>query len=279
MKKAQTKTTLIDLFTLVIGFGIVFLSIMYSVMEIGTNEAFRNQLYITSLGMELQSMQSLGQDINAIREIQDAGPQTLVFESGKAYIRERVPINTFLFTQIPELVFTGGEFTPDKSKTIGPITMFKTGNRYGVARPSNVPSQYLLYCETPKGNPLAQIKLISEANTQILADRLKAGRTIFQQKYDAKLILTQGNTKAVKAYYNTEEARRLACEILNEITNEYKIPVRPIPINTEHISKNDPKYELKDTKPAVILEIDPGITKESQLSVQIYKGLENYGVV
>ena len=278
MKRGQAQTTLPPLFTAALGFGVVFLAIIYSVLTIASNEAYLRQLYVTGMGLDLQALQALGKDINAEREITDAGAYNLVFEGGQVYTRQGgAATSTFLFTQIPELAFTGGEFSPSgNNKTIGPLKMFKTGNRYGIAK--QTPSPYLLNCDTPKGKPLKTIALQPETSTQKLADTIRAGKPRFnlEQKGDAIIGLTSTNQEAAKAYYNTPESRRLACEILNEITKEYRIPVRPIPANT--YAKQDPKIILQDTRPAIILEISSKITQDGQLAQQIYNGMDNYGL-
>ncbi|GEM_PF-4024359 len=278
--KGQAQTTLPPIFVAALGFGVVFLSIIYSILTIASNEAYQRQLYVTGMGLDLQALQALGKDINAEREITDAGAYNLVFEGGQVYTRQRgVATSTFLFTQIPELAFTGGEFSPTgKNKTIGPLKMFKIANRYGIAKPDKVPSPYLLLCDSPKGKPLKTISLQPDANTQKLADTLRAGKPkINIGQGEALITLTSTNQEAAKAYYNTPESRRLACEILNRITEEYRIPVRPIPTNSELYPKQDPKTTLKG-KPAVTLEIPDRIAQEKQLAQQIYKGIENYGM-
>ena len=274
-KHGQAKLTLPRLLTIVMC-AFVFLSILYAVIDIGNNEAYLRQLYVTKLGLELQAMQALGPDINAERDITDAGAYNLVFQSGTITTQQKgVATSTFLFTQVPELIFTGGEFYPEKGqKTIGPIKLFKTANRYGVARPDKVPSPYLLNCNAPKGNPLKQI---ATEGTPELVNSLRAGRPniiLDLTKGDA-IIAVHTTSGATKAYHN-KAGKRLACEILNAITKEYKIPVRPIPVNTDYFAKTDTKNILKENKPAVYIEIGPG--DGGKQTAQIYNGIENYGV-
>ncbi len=321
-KKAQAKTILPPLFDIIIAV-IVFLAIMFSVMKINNNQAYNEQVYISTLGLGLQMIQALGNDINADRDITDAGSYHLFFEGTQVYIQERgAQGTTFLFTHSPDMRFFGGEFTPEKGKkTIGLLKLFKRGRNYGAARPENVPSPYLLTCDTNPGKPLKKIALDAghdatdqgytfastneAAYTLKLANALKAGRPRFsltrdkedpvsienRQKTagDALISLHVGSRTddqdTVKAYYNpTPESKRLACEILNEIATKFNISVRPIPASFDYLPDNDPKQVLKGNKPAVLLEIgnaqkkDSILEEDSQLALQIYKGIEAYGV-
>lgn len=321
-KKAQAKTILPPLFDIIISV-MVFISIMFAVMKINNNQAYNEQVYISSLGLGMQMMQALGNDINADRDITDAGAYHLFFEGTQVYVQERgTQGTTFLFTHSPDMRFIGGEFSPEKGKTtIGPLKLFKRGRNYGAARPANVPSQYLLTCDTLPGKPLKTIALdpghdmtdsgytFSSTNeaayTLKLANTLKAGRTRFNLTRDKEDPVTMENRKKttgdalislhigsrtddqdiVKAYYNpTPESKRLACEILNEITSKFNIPVRPIPASLDYLPDNDPKQVLKGNRPAILLEIgnsqkkDSILAEDNQLALQIYKGIEAYGI-
>lgn len=329
-RRAQAKLVLPPVFIMALGLGVVFLSLIYAVMQIASNEAYVRQLYITGLGFNLQALQALGTDINAEREIDEAGAYTLFFEGTKVYTKERgKETSIFLFTHDPDFVFNGGEFSPRQNMpTIGPLKLYKTGKLYGTAKPADVPSPYLLTCDTPKGVKLKKIVLdpghgydattaagdegykiaggtAESAYVLKLANSLKAGRTRFvltrdreepipidiRQKTtgDALISLHIGNRAdnqdVVKAYYNpTPESKRLACEILNEITTRFKVPVRPIPVNFDLIPDNDPKQVIRGTRPAVLLELgnsqkaDSILKEDKQLALQIYKGVEKYGV-
>jgi hypothetical protein len=312
-----------------LGLGVVFLTIIYAVLTIANNEAYQQQLYATRLGMDLQSIQAYGKDINADRTIEDAGAFHIVFQNTEVALKERgVPTATFLTTQDPSLVFSGGEFQPEE-KTIGPLTIFKRGKRYGVAKPPDVPSKYLLYCDSEKGQPLKKIALdpgegYDDANskgttgyilespgmresryTLRLANAIRAGRTIYnptrlieedshasiqdrqETEGDALVSLHVGyrndNRDVAKAYFTTQESKRLGCEILNQIALEFDIPVRLIPVNPGHLSKDDPRQVLTGRRLAVLLEIgnaqksDSILEQDKQLAVTINKGIEQYG--
>ena len=305
MKRGQAKIVLPPTFRAALGIGIVFLSIIYAVFKIGNNEAYLRQLYVTGLGLSLQSLQAMGNDINAERDITEAGAYMLIFEGTQVYIRERgVPINLFMFTQSPDMRFMGGEFSPEKGqKSIGPLKLFKRGTIFGVARPENVPSPYLLICDTKPGKPLKKIVLdpghdimnpgltfsgtTEAAYTLKLANTLKAGRPRFtttrekedytgiedRQKTTADAIISlhfgsrTDDQDTVKAYYNpTPESKRLACEILNEINTKFNVATRPIPVNLEFLPQDDPKQVLKGARPAVLLEIGNVQKKDSLLT-------------
>ena len=327
-KRGLARLELPPIFRAALGFGPVFLAIIYAAMQIANNEAYLQQLYLNRLGLNLQAIQGLGKDINAEIDIQDAGAYHLVFQGTEVSIIERgMPANRFIFTHVPENLFTGGEFKP-AGTTIGPLKQYKRGTRYGVAKPADVPNEYLLTCDTPKGKPLTKIALdpghgydaatgqgepgyqlaiqtIESKQTLKIANALKSGRTRFnptrdkeeqvtidqRQKTPGDAIISlhagtsDGNIDTVKAYYNpTPESRRLACEILNSITTEFKIPVRLIPVNTDYLTAKDPKNVLKGTRPEVLLEIgnakktDSMLTQDKQLALEIYKGIENYGL-
>ncbi len=159
MKKGQAKFILPPAFTMAIGLVPVFLSILYAVITLSTNEGYLRSLAVTSFGIDLQALQALGNDINAQRDITDAGAYHLVFEGNQVYMTERgAQTTTFLYTQIPGFRFRGGEFEP-KDTTIGPLKLYKTGKEYGVARPEDITSPYLLSCDTPTGPPLEKIAL------------------------------------------------------------------------------------------------------------------------
>lgn len=322
--KAQAKMVLPPVLVMAMGFGMVFLSILYAVMQINSNEAFQTELYITQLGLDLQAIQALGKDINAERDIIDAGAYHLEFQGGQASIKQRgTATNIFFFTQTPGLVFTGGEYIPEKDKTIGPLKIFKMGKKFGITKPQNVPSPYSLNCESLPTIPLNKIALdpgkgydekTEEGTTGIqvfgttesdytrkLANKIRSGRTRYnptraldqeshasietRQKTEGDAIISlhaSTETKeAIKAYYKNEpESKKLACEILNEITEPYKIPVRPIPINFEHTMQDDPKNALRGNRPGVYIEI-PSVslfTNTDQLANAINKGVENYGI-
>jgi len=331
-KKGQETPRLMlpPVFIMALGFGVVFLSILYAVIQIGSNEAYLKQLYITGLGLDLQALQALGADINAEREIEDAGAYTLVFKGTKVYTQERGrPTSIFYFTHIPDFVFSGGVFSPENNQpSIGPLKMYKIGKNYGVAKPDQVQTPYILTCNTPRGPKLKKIALdpghgydattakgdegyklstgtTESAYTLALANALRAGKTGFtltrekeeavmmdsRQKTagDALISLHVGsrtaNQDVVKAYFNpTPESKRLACEILNAITTEFKIPVRPIPVNVDLLPDDDPKQVLKGTRPAVMLELgnaqkkDSMLAEDKQLAIQIYKGVDSYGM-
>ncbi len=320
-KKAQAKTILPPLFDIIISV-MVFISIMFAVMKINNNQAYNEQVYISTLGLGMQMLQALGNDINAERDIADAGAYHLFFEGTQVYVQERgTQGTTFLFTHSPDMRFVGGEFSPGGKTTIGPLKLFKRGRVYGAARPENTPSQHLLTCDTSPGKPLKKIALdagqdstdpghtfstTSEAAyTLRLANTLKAGRARFtttrdtedpvsienRQKTEGDALISfhigsrTDDQDVVKAYYNpTPESKRLACEILNEITGKFNIPVRPIPASLDYLSDNDPKQVLKGNRPAILLEIGNSQKKESilnedkQLALQIYKGIEAYGI-
>ena len=329
--KAQIKLTLPPIFIMVLGLGVVFLSIMYAVFTIASNEAYEREIYITGLGLDLQSLQATGKDINAERYITDAGAYNLVFQGGEVYLRERTTQSTtFLFSQNPELVFTGGEFRPAKDgQTIGPLTIYKHGKHLGVSRPEKVPSPYLLTCDGIIAEPLKTIALDpahgydserqlgttgktvsgqteSEYNRK-LANKIRAGRPQYfptraldkegyasietRQKTNGDAIISfkagqhTGKEDVVIAYYKpNQESKKLACEILNEITKEFRIPVRLVPINFEYLLPQDSKQALKGTRPAIQLEIgntnNPNsiITKQEEISIALHKGVQQYGL-
>lgn len=331
MKKAQAKLSLPPVFIMIIGLGMVFLSILYAVFTIASNEAYEKEIYITGLGLDVQALQTTGKDINAERYITDAGAYGLVFQGGEVYIREgTAQSTTFLFSQNPELVFTGGEFKPTKTgQTIGPLTIYKYGKHLGVSRPENTPSPYLLTCDEITTNPLTTIVLDpaygydserqlgttgknvfgqteSEYNRK-LANKIRAGRpqynptrTLDKEGYasietrqktngDAIISFTAGTQAEtddlVIAYYKPNpESKKLACEILNEITKEFRIPVRLIPINFDYLLSHDSKQALRGTRPAIQLEIgntnNPNsiITKQEEISIALHKGVQQYGL-
>jgi len=333
-KKAQEELVLPPAFLIAIGLGVVFLTILYAVLTISSNEAYDRQLAVNSLGLDLQGIQSFGNDVNADRDITDGGPYYLVFESGKVYTREKgVQTSTFLFTHVPNFFFRGGEFYPEDKKTIGPLTLFKRGMIYGVAQPSKVPSKYLLVCDTPTGNPLKSIAVdpghgfdgttgeegntIASLNTKESTYTMKLARSFLisaggiktnptraldadstvsletrqNTAGDALVSLHVGsrtdNADVVKAYYNANNpnSRRLACEILNSMTAEFNIPVRPIPVDAEHLSPDDGKQILKEKRPAILLEIGNAQKKDknmladtSTIANAIFNGVKIYGV-
>jgi hypothetical protein len=300
-KKAQAKTILPALFDIVISV-MVFFSIMFAVHKINTNEAYDEQVFITHLGLGMQKMQAMGNDINLERDIADAGGYNLVFEGTQVYIKERgAQGTTFLFTHSPDMRFIGGEFSPEKGKeTIGPIKLFKRGRLYGATKPENVPSPHLLNCDTNPGKKLKKILLSPDTRTDEafaytvkMINLLKAGRPRFIEISDntetASIILHLGKKETdqdyAKAYYDgTPESKNLACEILNSITQKFKIPVRLVPVNPEYHLLEDPKNSLNRIKPSVLLELgnqqkkDSILAEDKQLAIQIYKGIENYGI-
>jgi hypothetical protein len=334
-KRAQEELTLPPAFLIAIGLGVVLLAILYAVFRIGSNEAYDRQLAVNNIGIDLQAIQSFGRDINADRKITDGGPYTLVFESGKVYTRERgVPTSTFLFTQVPGLIFKGGEFQPATGqKTIGPMILFKRGSTFGAALTSNSQSPYLLECDTPAGAPLASLAIdpgkgydgtagdegytIASTATKESKYTMRLARSFSiaatglpvnpTRALDADSIAgidARKNTKGdalisfyvgtraddeevVKAYYNpkNKNSRRLACEILNGITKEFHIPVRPIPVDVSKLSPDDAKQVLTG-RPAVLLELGNArkaansILKDTgNLANAIYNGVKAYGVV
>ncbi len=161
MKRGQAKFILPPVFILAIGLVPVFLSILYAVITLSTNEGYLLSLAVTSFGIDLQALQALGNDINAQRDITDAGAYHLVFEGNQVYTTERgAQTTTFLYTQIPGFRFREGEFEPkEKDTTIGPLKLYKTGKEYGVAKPDGITSPYLISCDTPTGPPLEKIAL------------------------------------------------------------------------------------------------------------------------
>jgi hypothetical protein len=332
-KKGQEELTLPPAFLIAIGLGIVLLTILYAAMSIARNEAYDRQLAVNNIGLDMQALQSFGKDINADRIITDAGPYMLVFESGKVYTRERgVPTSTFLFTQAPGYVFHGGEFLVEKGKkTIGPLTLFLRGNKFGAAQPANLPSVYTLVCDGPAGTPLTSIAIdpskgydgtIGDQGYDIASTSTKestytmnlarsfsiaSGMTVnptraldrdsiasidARQKTagDALVSFNAGmradDQEVVKAYYNPKSpyGRKLACEILNGIVNEFNIPVRPIPVDVDRLPADDAKLVLKGSRPAVYLEIGnarkiKSILKDTSiLANAIFKGVKKYGV-
>ncbi|MEM3154639.1 MAG: N-acetylmuramoyl-L-alanine amidase [Candidatus Woesearchaeota archaeon] len=333
MRKAQAKVVLPPIFIAALGLGVVFLSILYAVLNISSNEAYLRQLYITKLGLNLQGLQALGKDINAELDIIDAGGYHLIFEDGQVYTSEgSAQTSTFFFTRVPGNVFVAGEYKPEKGQTIGPLKQFKMGRWFGVARPQDTPSPYMLTCDASKGATLRNIALdpghgydaskeegdkgyiiqslgtTESEYTLKLANSLRAGKVFFnptrtlrfdsiasieaRQKTSGDAIISlhagirEDDQDTVKAYYNadTPGSSRLACEILNELTKKFRIPVRPIPVNMQNLPPEDPKQVLKGTRPAVLLEIgnaaknDSILTKIPELGIAIYNGIKNYGV-
>ncbi len=331
-KRGQEEVVLPRVFLIAIGLGVVLLTVLYAVLTIGRDEAYNKQLAISAFGLDLQTLQSFGKDINANRDITDGGPYHLTFESGKIYATERgVRTNTFLFTHVPGFFFRGGEFYPETGKkTIGPLVLFKRGQLYGVSRPDAV-SKYLLTCDTPEGTPLKSIALdpgkgydgttgeeghtiVSTSTTESkytmrLARSfvIASGMTVNPTRAldadspaelekrqntagDALISLHVGSRTddidVVKAYYNANNpnSRRLACEVLNGIATELNVPVRPIPVDTAHISSADYKQVLKGKRPAVVLEIGNARKAKSilgetgTLANSISNGVKNYGV-
>src|SRR5574341_74252 len=95
-KRGSEELVLPPAFLIAIGLGIVLLTVLYAALSIGRNEAYDRQLAVNNIGLDLQTIQSFGKDINADRIITDAGPYVLVFEGSKVYTRERgVPTSTF----------------------------------------------------------------------------------------------------------------------------------------------------------------------------------------
>ncbi len=327
-KRGQAQMMLPPMFRAAVGFG-AFLVILYVVVTIGSNEAYRRQLYITSLGLDLQSLQAIGEDINAERDITEAGEYQLVFESTQVYTRERgAQTSTFLFTQTPGLKFNAAEFIPEK--TIGPIKLYKIGNEFGAEKPGKLPSKYTLTCGQPgtllktialdpghgydgatskgsTGENIISLQMRESAYTLRLANSLRARSTKFEltRAYnqdthatldarkntpgDALISLHAGSREddkeAVKAYYNQAPgSKELGCEILNEITAEFDVPVRLIPVNTNFLTAEDPKQVLNAARPAVLLEIgsakkaDSMLGKTSEIAGAIYRGVNNYGL-
>lgn len=331
-KRGQEEIVLPQAFLIAIGLGIVLLTVLYAVLTIGSNEAYNKQLAINVFGLDLQTLQSFGKDINANRDITDAGPYYLTFESGKVYATERgVRTNTFLFTHVPGFFFRGGEFFPEKGKkTIGQLALFKRGQFYGVSKPDAAPSKYLLTCDTPEGTPLKSIAL--DPSKGYDGTTGEEGQTIgstTESKYTMRLArsfliaaggMTINPTRAldadspatlekrqntagdalislhvgsraddvdvVKAYYNANNpnSRRLACEVLNGITTEFNVPIRPIPVDTTHLSPADYKQVLRGKRPAIVLEIGNArktnsiLGETGTLANSIFNGVKNYGV-
>jgi hypothetical protein len=60
--------------------------------------------------------------------------------------------------------------------------------------------------------------------------------------------------------------------------------VRLVPVNPEYHLLEDPKNSLNRIKPSVLLELgnqqkkDSILAEDKQLAIQIYKGIENYGI-
>jgi len=314
-----------------VGFGIVFLAILNASLSIGSNEAYIRQMAVVSMGLDLQSLQSLGEDINAERDITDAGPYKLVFESGRVYMEQRGQAsNQFFFTQVPKYTFIGGDFSPEKGKTtIGLLKLYKSGKFYGVAKPGETQSHYLLECNTPEGPELKSIAIdpghgfdgagdegdkiaslgISESKyTLRLANALRTATgitlnptrawdkdspaTIEARKKttgDALISLHAGSRAddldAIKAYYNANNqySRALACEILNSLTTEFNVPVRPVPVDATRYASDDPKKVLDQKRPAVMLEIGNArktasiLSQTGNIAAAIINGVKRYG--
>jgi len=338
-RKGQEQITLTRAMLLALGLGAVFLAILNAVMTINSNEEYIKQLAITTIGLDLQSLQSFGQDINAERDITDAGPYHLALESGRVYYERRgQPSSLFLFTQTPEYTmrnFPTSDFLPEKgATTIGPLKLYKSGKFYGAAKPDKVPSHYLLVCDTPKGPSLKAIALdpghgydgkagyegdkiaaLGMAESKYTLRLANSFRTATSGRIavnptraldkdspattdtrkntagDAFISLHAGsrtdNLEAAKAYYNAKNpySRRLACEILNGIANQYNIPVRPIPVNADSYPPDDPKKVLGQKRPAVLVEIgnsnkmaDNILGETGNIANSIFKGVETYNV-
>lgn len=303
-------------------FAFVLLSFVYTAMTVNSNEAYKRQLEIMQRGLNFQLLQA-SKDTNEILDIKTS--EYLVFTGTDIYTQVKgKQAETFVWSQVPGYLFTGGEFKQGST-----LKQYKTGKRLGVAPPEKTPSQYLLFCDSPKGKPLKKIALdpghgydettskgskgdniISLATTESkytlrLANQLKAVNPRFeltrdtetetaitdrqQTAGDAMVSLHAGsredNLDVVKAYYNNVPgSKRLACEILNQLTEEFKIPVRMIPVNTDYLLEEDPKQVLNAQRPAIMLELgnakkpDSVLTKIGEIQMRIDKGIENYGV-
>ncbi len=314
--RGQATLTLPEVFIAAIGFGLVFLSILYAVTSIASEEASRKQLFVTGLALDIQALPSVGEDISVQKNTNS--PYKLFLQGTEVYIQEDMKTNRFVFAQPPGFVFQGGEYKP------GAISLFKTAKQFGVAQTDKV-RPYLLTCDSPVGKKLSTIALdpghgydeakktgskgediisagITESEyTLQLANRMKtAGKVTLtrgeteastgeRQKTpgDALISLHAGaysdNKDLVKAYYNNQPgSKRLACEILNSITTSLNVPVRLIPANLEYASPEDSQQILSGTRPSVLLEIGNAKNKDSilnkipELRSAILEGIQNY---
>jgi len=271
--KGHAKLALPEMFTMLIGFGIVFLSILYSVMQISNNEAYKEELYIVQLGLELQAIQAT--DVNLQRYITDAGAYNLIFQGGEVSIKKG---KKFYFTKNPDNIFMGGEYSPQlKTKTIGPLTIFKTGKYIGVKKPDEVPSPYLTICEELQ-TTAKKININSTEETKKIANMLKSGNTKYTTNDDNADISIKIQKGPNKIFYKPEkQSKKLACEIQNQLAKELNISINIIPINIEHLLQTDEKNILK--KPGIIIQIDNFENKENNAATAINKGAINYGLI
>lgn len=317
--RAQAKLVLPPLFIAILGFGVVALSIFYSVTSIANPESYKGNLLATGIGLDLQAIQGIGHDINSIRTMKNPGKYSIFFEGTSVYVANG-ETKRFVFTQAPGFVFVSQSFNNSD------ITLYKTDKQFGATKQENV-RPYLLTCDATPGPSMNTIALDpghgydevrkegskgedipalamaeSEYNLQ-LANRMKtAGKFTLTRESEKDVPIEQrqntpGNAiislhvgkypdsrDIVKAYYTTETgSKKLACEILNAITQSLNVPVRLIPINSEYLSNDDPKQAVFGKRPGVLLEIgnaqykDSIVSKVSELRTAITKGIEQYG--
>jgi len=283
------------LFYLALGFGVVFLTILYSINTIASSEAYTTRLYVMSLALDLQAIQADGKDLNVVETIADGGAYPLFFKGTEVYTEDRIKTNRFAFTDAPGYSFRDRDFQP--KPTIGPIILYKTGIYYGAAKPSEA-RPYLLVCDSPEKS-LNTFAIDPGDELLTLANRMRAGKPNFKLTRETNVQITNEEREKtpgdafiglytgsysdardiVKAYYGPElGSKRLACEILDSITQELNVPVRLIPINPDYYS--DPGMLTK--RPAVLLEIgnanykDSVLLKTTELKSAILKGMGAY---
>ena len=68
-KRGQEKVVLPPVFTAIIGFGFVFLTILYAVMNVGAGEGFKQQLYVLQLGFDTQTVQSMPELLSEVMDL------------------------------------------------------------------------------------------------------------------------------------------------------------------------------------------------------------------
>lgn len=160
---------------------------------------------------------------------------------------------------------------------------------YTIASTSTKESKYTM--RLARSFSIAATGLQVNPTRALDADSIASIDTRRNTKGDALISLYAGmradDEEVVKAYYNpkNKNSRRLACEILNGITKEFHIPVRPIPVDVSKLSPDD-SMQVLTGRPAVLLELGNArkstnsILKDTgNLANAIFNGVKAYGVV
>lgn len=240
----------------------------------------------TFLFTQVPGLTFWGGEFQPATGLKSIGPMTL-FKRGNAFGAALTST-----AQSPYTLTCDTSGTPLASVVIDPGRGFDgtAGDEgYTIASTSTKESKYTM--RLARSFSIAATGLPVNPTRALDADSIASIDTRRNTKGDALISLYVGtradDEEVVKAYYNpkNKNSRQLACEILNGITKEFQIPVRPIPVDTSKLSPDDAMQVLTG-RPAVLLELGNArratnsILKDTgNLANAIFNGVKAYGVV